>query len=293
MKKTLLFIFFSFIFFIPAPTSAATLSLRAVPSLAGIGKIVEITVLLNSNVSVNAFSGTLHFSKKTLTPITTSDGNSIISMWITRPKITTGAITFAGATPGGFLGKNGVLFKVLFKTKTLTPTKLFLTGVHILRNDGVGTKEKVTLVPINLKITTQPTANFKVPSDTFPPEPFTVVLGHSLSLFKGKYYLAFSTVDKNSGIDYYEATETRLPPWLVAPVWKRVTSPYVIHNQHLTSDISIKVFDRAGNERTSVFPRRHLLSNDEWLLLGSILLSIGLAVLWRKYRTKSHHHPII
>lgn len=283
MKKILYSILFIFVIFLPKIASAATLSVHAVPAVVGVGKMVEITVLINSNVSVNAFSGALHFSQKSLKPIAVSDGNSIVSMWITHPKITAGAITFAGVTPGGFSGKNGILFKVFFKTTSAHNAQLTLTNVQILRNDGAGTKEKVTFIPIILKISTQSGATFKVPTDTVPPEPFTAILGHSPALFSGKYYLAFSTVDKSSGVDYYEVAETRLPLWLMAPVWKRVTSPYVIHDQNFTSDILIKAVDRAGNERTSIFPRQHLLSSNEWLMLGGIIFLLGV-VLWRRYR---------
>lgn len=293
MKKILYSVLFLSIILLPKIASAATISMHAVPSQVGVGKTVEVTLFVSSNVPINAFSGTLHFSQKTLTPIAVNDGNSIVSMWITHPKITKGAITFAGVTPGGFSGRDGILFKALFKTTSAQNTQLTLTNVQMLRNDGAGTKEKVTLTPIILKISAQSSASFKASVDTVPPEPFTPVLGHSPSLFKGKYYLAFSTVDKNSGIDYYEVAETRFPLWLVAPVWKRATSPYVIHNQNLTSDIIIKAIDRDGNQRISIFPRKYLLSNDEWLILGGILLLIGLAVLWCKYRTRFHHHPVI
>lgn len=255
----------------PALASAATLSLSAQPATVGVGSTVQITVLINSDISVNTFAGTLHFPQNLLTPIAVSDGNSVVSMWITHPKIGTGDITFAGTTPGGFSGRSGVLFSALFRTTAVASAQFWLTHVQVLRNDGAGTSEPVTLTPMRITIAQGSHATFTGFADTAPPEPFTLYLGNSPQLFGGKYYLAFAAVDKNSGVDHYEVAETRWPQWLVAPVWRRTDSPYVISDQYLTSDVLVKAVDRAGNERLSIFPRRHLVRPDEWLALCGIL----------------------
>lgn len=266
----------------PALASAATLSLSAQPATVGVGTVVRVTVSIDSVIPVNAFSGTLHFPPSLLAPIAVSDGDSIISMWITHPATTTGSVVFAGATPGGFSGRNGRLFSVLFRTIAAGNAPLSLADTHVLRNDGAGTNEPATLVPADISIAQGSRAAFTEPADTAPPEPFMQYLGRSPQLFDDQYYLAFAAVDKESGIDHYEAAETRWPRWLVAPVWEKADSPYVIHDQYLTSDVLIKAVDRAGNERLSVFRRRHLMRPDEWLALCGILLV--WAVFWYRQR---------
>lgn len=266
----------------PMAASAATVSLHAQPTPVGVGGLVQVTLSLDSAVSVNAFSGILNFPSNLLIPVSVSDGSSIVSIWITHPATTTKNIAFAGITPGGFSGRGGTLFKVLFRTTAAVDATLSLTNVQILRNDGAGTNEPVTLVPVTISIAQESSATFVEAPDKAPPEPFVAYLGRSPQLFKNEYYLAFTAVDKNSGIDHYEVAETRWPLWLVTPVWRRVDSPYVIHDQYLTSDIFIKAFDRAGNERTSLFSRRNLIRPNEWLVLYIMLLVLAAFGFYRR-----------
>src|SRR5665811_2162380 len=99
----------------------------------------SVDVLLTSTMPVNAFSGTLSYSK-TLEPVAISDGNSIINLWITHPTVpATGApISFAGVTPGGFSGDGGILFSVIFRATAAGTASVALGSIQILRNDGKG-----------------------------------------------------------------------------------------------------------------------------------------------------------
>ncbi|MBU6490737.1 cohesin domain-containing protein [Patescibacteria group bacterium] len=284
MKKIFYALIAIFTFSFPAFVFAATLSIRVQPSVVGVGQTLQVTIFLNSVTPVNAFSGTLRFPTDTLTPTAVSDGNSIVSAWITHPTIGgTGDITFAGVTPGGFSGKGGALFSALFKTTAATYAHIMLTDVRVLRNDGKGTSEPVTLIPADVTVTSASQATFTEPSDTAPPEPFTLYLGNSPQLFNGRYYLVFAAVDKGSGVDHYEVAETRWPEWLIAPVWTRTDSPYLIRDQYLTSDVLIKAVDRAGNERISIFPRQNFLRAREWLIACGIL-ALFVGVLWYRRR---------
>lgn len=269
---------------LPAAASAATISLQAVPTHVGAGDVVRVDVLLDSAIPTNAFSGTLLYSK-TLEPIAVSDGNSIVNLWVTHPTISSSnaAIPFAGITPGGFSGNTGMLFSVLFRAKASGAADISLRDIEVLRDDGAGSKEPVTTKQVVLSISSKSSGGYVEPADTTPPEPFTANLGTDPQLFGGRSYLAFTAVDKGSGIDQYSVAESRLPSFLFRffpLVWKEVVSPYALADQNLTSTIYIKAVDRAGNERASVYPPQHLFTVYEEAVLLAILIGV-VFLFWR------------
>jgi len=269
---------------LPMTGSAATLSISVTPAQIGVGDEMLVTVLLDSAIPTNAFSGTLVIPPDILETIGVVDGNSIINMWITRPTVSsdTGTIAFAGITPGGFSGNDGTLFSVLVRAKMSGTARLSLKDSVLLRNDGEGGEELVVAQPYTISVKNTALGGYIEPEDVTAPEPFTAHQGVDPELFDGQAYLAFTAVDKGSGIDQYVLTETRLPAFLLQffPLrWATVSSPYVLGDQHLTSTIYIKALDRAGNERLSVFPPQHLLTVYEKYLVVGILLIVVL--LWQ------------
>lgn len=75
------------------------------------------------------------------------------------------------------------------------------------------------------------------------PESFTPIVASDPSIYDGKYFLVFSTVDKNSGIDHYEVREGIWGEYAVA------SSPYLIMDQTLSKNLYIVAIDKAGNKR--------------------------------------------
>lgn len=267
----------------PAVSSAATLILSANPVAIGKGDTVEVTLTVDSDASVNTFSSTLLYPTDILVPIAINDGSSIVSVWLTRPSVTDGVpFTFAGFTPGGFSGRNGKLFSIVFKAMSAGSVKISLTDVAVLRNDGVGTKEVTVAQPLSLVIAQKATGGFTEPADTFPPEPFSVYLGEDTQLFNGEKYLVFTTVDKGSGMDFYEVAEKRFP--FIPLAWQKTDSPYRMSNQYLTSDVYLKAVDRVGNERVIVFHRQHMLRSYEWGIFGMLIVLVAFWY-WRRTRT--------
>lgn len=276
--------FLTFLFLsLPTGVSAATISLRATPARAGAGDIMRIDIILDSAVPTNAFSGTVSYSMATLEPIAASDGNSLINIWITHPTISAAGtpITFAGITPGGFSGNGGTLFSIVFRAKAAGTANVFLKDVEVLRNDGAGGNEPVTLQPFTLSVGPKPLGGYLEPVDHTPPEPFATYLGNDPQLFNGRDYVVFMSVDKDSGVDRYAVAESRLPSFLhrfFPPSWQTTTSPYVVADQNLTSTVYVKAVDRAGNERLSIYPPRHFFTAYENIVLLVIL--IGVVLLW-------------
>ncbi len=274
------------LFLLPATASAATISFQAVPVHVGVGDVVRVNILLDSAIPTNAFSGTVSYSAATVEPIAISDGNSIVNLWVTHPTVpATGVvIPFAGITPGGFSGNAGTLFSILFRAKALGLADISIGNVEVLRNDGAGSKEPVTIKQFALSIGSKPSGGYVEPADTTPPEPFTAYLG-SDSQFSGESYLVFMAVDKGSGIDHYAVAESRLPSFLfpLFPLaWHTAASPYVLADQNLTSTVYIKAVDRAGNGRLSIYPPSHLFTVYEKVVLIVILVGV-VFLFWRRW----------
>jgi hypothetical protein len=93
-------------------------------------------------------------------------------------------------------------------------------------------------------------------------------------VFDGNYYVVFSTVDKQSGLDHYEIFESG--------AWKAVSSPYKLRNQSLKGGVQIKAIDKAGNERLGDYvegsaPPRQAWPIAEYSLIGLFILAL---VVW-------------
>jgi len=281
MQKRTIF-FCALALFLPTAVSAATLSLQADPQYVGAGDIVHVGILVDSLIPVNAFSGTLTYSKTLLEPVAVSDGDSVVNLWITHPAVPTvgAAIPFAGVTPGGFSGSSGTLFSVLFRARSAGIAKISLADLQVLRNDGVGGKELVLSKPLSISIARKSLGGYTEPADTTPPEVFSAYLGTDPQVFDGRSYLVFAAVDKASGVDRYAVAESRVPAFLLMlfPLsWTTVAaSPIVLQDQNLTSTVYIRAIDRAGNERLSVFPPIHLFTAYEKAVLMGILIVVVL-----------------
>jgi hypothetical protein len=271
MKKIILLFLF-----LPAVASAATVQLVEDPVSPGAGDIVEVRVLLDSNTPVNAFSGALRYPEGwEVTGI--SDGGSIVSAWVERPAVQNGKVEFAGVTAGGFAGRNGTLFAVELRARTGV-ARFALEGLTVLRNDGAGTPEPTEASPLSFVVSSVPTGSFTEPADANPPEPFDA---YAVDI-DGSHALGFSAVDKGSGIDHYEISESRAPAWLVPQHWTVAASPYVFRDQYRTSDVYIKAIDRAGNTQITVVHREFVLRPIE-LLVGCMLIVCGsIIIFWRR-----------
>lgn len=280
--------------FVPASASAARISLEAEPASVGVGDVVKITVLLESAVPVNAFSGTVSYPNAALEPIDVIDGNSLVNVWVTRPNVTNanGLVPYAGITPGGFSGTGGTLFSLLFRAKRAGEARVFLEEVEVLRNDGAGGNEPTRISSLTFSISPTPVGGYIESPDKTPPEPFTIYEGTDPSLFEGHPYIVFAAVDKGSGVDRYEVVETRTPSWLhrfFPPSWTEAASPYELRNANPTQSVYVKAVDRAGNERLATFPPWRLFTGYELLLL--VILGVIALLSYRGWGRRFSTNP--
>ena len=263
------------LFLVPSAVFAATLTLTPTPASVGVGDTVLVTLLVDSTDSVNAFSGALTYPKN-LVPLSVSDGNSIVALWITPPTISREGIAFAGAVPGGFAG-TGKIFAVLFRATSAGAADVVLNDPKVLLNDGNGTPALVTASPLSLTVAAVSTGGYVAQKDTTAPEAFTPLLELGPD---DKYYLDFSTVDKISGVDHYEVAEHR-PLSSLAPVFSVASSPYMLRDQYRVSDVLVRAVDASGNIRLEVYPHTHLLAPYEEALLVCILIAVAVFLYWR------------
>ena len=227
----------------------------------------RVEAILDSEEPINALEGEIFFADDYADLEAVSDGNSIINFWIKRPKATEeNHFEFAGVIPGGFKGRQGSLFTLVFKSKSrLNPGEKianFIVGKEVrgLVNDGQGSAAKLSLAPFDLAVPFDGAllsggqAGEVKPNDYYPPENFTPEIGRDPLVFAGKYFLVFGTQDKDSGVSYYEVKEG-------GRSFLRAESPYLLENQLLTERIFIRAVDYAGNVQiTATYPNGKTLT---------------------------------
>lgn len=250
--------------------------------------LVEVRIE-TENECINAVAGDLFFSQHLLEAIDFSRGNSILTLWPKLPVIDqkSGLISFSGGLPGGFCGflpgepgKPNLLGKIVFKTKKTETALLgkvgFLDTSQVLLNDGLGTPAKLTFKEADFTILPAKREIIKeewqvnLIEDNFPPEPFTVEVHQDPLIFEGKYFIIFSTTDKQTGLDYYEVKEGK-------GSWQRAESPYLLKDQSLKNKILVKAVDKAGNERIV----EHYTPSKQPIFFWLILIILaGFGVSW-------------
>ena len=227
---------------------------------------------------INTVKADLTFSQELLEIKDFSKGNSILTLWPEEPSFSnqTGKIYFLGGIPGGYSGKDGFLGKIIFKAnKEGEATVQIEEDSQVLLNDGLGTLAKLTTRGAIFRVLAEkrevPEDEWKkvLKKDKIPPDPFEIKIGKEATVFEGKYFIAFSTIDKQTGIDYYEVKEGKR-------VWEKAESPHLLEDQSLRSKISVKAVDKAGNERISeYFPPKKPFPY--WII---VLILVGIGVIW-------------
>ena len=283
---------FSFLFCLQA-AQAAELKLNAPASKIEAGQQAQVDLFLNSEAeSINAIEGKITFPAELLKLKEIRDGNTIVNFWLEKPKNdSSGSIVFSGITPGGFKGENGLIFSAIFETIKSGVAALRISEVRALLNDGQGSAAALDISPLQIVIseaTSSPKPVAIEVSDTLPPESFKPEIAQDQTVFNGKYFLAFATQDKGSGIARYEVRESRQKIFSFLYGWKEASIPYLLADQDLKSYIFVKAVDLAGNERMEVIsPEYPLLWYENYSVYIIIILSIFVfLILWKILRGK-------
>jgi hypothetical protein len=263
----LFFIFLLFGFF--KNVSAAELFCETERESYFLGDVLIIEAKINTEDEyINTVQTTLTWPKDILEIVDFNLGNSILTIQPDKPSINKeqGSVFFVGGIPGGFWGTKGLIAKLVFRAIKEGEGKIkFSNDSVVLLNDGLGTKTKVKTKDLNIKVLSGETGiardlwQEEKDADTIMPESFKPIISQDPNIFEGKYFLVFSTVDKQTGIDYYQVKEGE-------GEWVNAESPYLLKNQDQSSVIQVKAVDKAGNERIetiSFIPTKKKVSEEE------------------------------
>lgn len=250
--------------------------LLSVPLPVLAAEMFEVGFFLNTeNQDINAVEGTVSFAEPLLKLKEVRDGNSIINFWIERPSASNGKISFSGIIPGGYFGKKGLLFSLVFESRDEGRGAIAVETVRALLNDGQGTAAKTTTSSIQLSVSKAE------PADVTMPEAFEPVIASDPTIFDGKYFLVFSTQDKGEGVDRYEIQENK-KEGIQPEKWVIGRSPYVLTDQGLHGYIYVKAIDTSGNERIAMLPpQKPVLWYENFFIFGILILSVAVSILWK------------
>ena len=282
--------FVSVLCLLPWAVGAAVLYLEPAQGEYQLGDTFSVQVIIDTEKDcINTVKGEIDFSKDILETVNFTTGNSILTIWLEKPKINQnlGKISFVGGIPSGYCGplpgepgELDLLLKIFFKTKKEGMANLRLSEEsQVLLNDGFGTPAKLTLKAASYEVEPRKDRakdewQEELEKDDIPPESFEIEINQTPEIFEGKYFIIFSTTDKQTGIDYYEVKEGKKD-------WKRVESPYLLEDQSLQSIIKVKAIDKAGNERMAEYlpPKKPF---PYWLIVATI---VGLFIIgWVIYK---------
>jgi hypothetical protein len=308
IQNLLIILIISFIF-VPTVVFGAILYLEPEDGQYYLEDVFVVEIKINTEgEEINAIKVDLAFSQDVLEIKDFSQGNSILALWPEGPSFSnqTGKIHFIGGIPGGYSVEDGLLGKIIFRARETTQNGRrnyakveFLESSQVLLNDGLATPAKLTMKEAIFNILPE---KLEVPGDQWReelekddvrPEPFEIIIYQDPTIFEGKYFIIFSTVDKQTGIDYYEILEADKRGYRRGTTqkaeWEKGESPYLLEDQSLKSIIKVKVVDKAGNERIVEYLPSEKITWKYWLLWAIIiLLLLGVMFwLWKEY-TKKH-----
>jgi len=244
--------------------------------------------------SVNAIELHLTFDPREFSIESIDDGGSIVDMWVVPPTFSNdaGTIDLSGIIPGGITTANGKIVSLMVVPKGAAIVKGFsLVGGQVLLNDGKGTPAELSVK--NLPLSSAVTGNTSsAPPDFIAPDLFTPEVAKSPDIFDGKYFVSFVTTDQGSGMDHYEILEVPQGKGVGNIVsWQKASSPYLLTDQTLGSDIYVRAVDKAGNFRTVKIPAAHPVEslagrwNEAALAIGFGILLVGSSLIaWKRKR---------
>ena len=130
--------------------------------------------------------------------------------------------------------------------------------------------------------------------DSTPPVSFQPEIGQSSTVFMGKYFLSFVTVDEMSGIDHYEVSEIKIQSLIEQLFkkeeegeWKIAETLYLLEDQDLRSKIFVKAVDKTGNSKVAqIIPAYQINWKDVIAFIILLLIGKAIWVIMKKIRTR-------
>lgn len=300
--RRLFFLIIIVILFVPQIALAAVFGFSPNSGAYQQNKSATVAVVINTEgQSINAFSGKVSVPKSVAKIVSINDARSVSTFWVNRPVADNdGNITFRGVIPGGFKGSSGVLFEL--NLEILSQGSISITDIEALLNDGFGTPANTSSNKFSVEIQAQDDkaenqVDGQTPvitlEDLTPPELFVAQVVQDGLAFDGKWFVIFSTIDRESGLAYYEVQETKQKE-PDKDKWERAESPYVLKDQSRKSYVFIRAVNGSGKEQVVVIKPPIL---NAWYdiysnkfqagLLILVVFVAGLVYWWRNRRYKN------
>lgn len=243
----------------------------------GDGFVVQVKFDSGAN-KINAASGSLSASSG-LEIKDVRYGDSVLSLWPVMPKIDNGVLHFEGGVPGGWSGSDGLLLTAKVVAKVSGAQSIKVEGFKAFLNDGRGTElSSIMAKQLSLHIVkaggVAPKDVNLASEDKTGPELFAPIISHQRDVYDDKYFVSFQAVDKLSGVDHYDVSES---PFLLGIVGlksltKNAVNPVVLSYQYWPSRVVVTVYDKSGNSTFAAVRKPH----DIYVELALALFGLGL-----------------
>jgi hypothetical protein len=249
LKKIFLYVFLIFSIFFSSTMYAAELNLSPAQGSYAVGDTIKVRIVLSSpSQSANAVSGSLSFSKDTLSLTSISKSNSLVSLWAVEPSYsnTSGTADMEGVILSGYTGSNGTILTLTFKAKDTGTASIKFRTSSVLANDGQGSNILTSAGQASYTITAAKATPVVVKNDAPAPTTSTLPNIHIEEIKKKDVldlharFLVSSTGKKSKTIYHVELDD-------VPAVWDNQTNnifetPNLIKGTH-----TIKVYAEAND----------------------------------------------
>lgn len=286
MKKYFIIIFLLAIF-LAERASASDFLFTGAPAEIYQGDEIKINLVVDAGEKIiNTVGGRVIIPKNYFSVKEIIDGDSGINFWVEKPAAdASGEIIFSGIVPGGFSGRLNI-FSAILSANAPGEAEINIASTTALLNDGLGTADLVN--SFGARIAIKPKTDGRSPlavalDDNEPPEIFYPEIISSPSVYGGRQALIFSTADKKSGLDRYEILEKKIYRFaglsIPAGHWQKAESPYLLKDQNLKSEISVRAVDRRGNARLAIIAPSSPIFWYENILFWGIILLLALIIV--------------
>jgi hypothetical protein len=278
-KKIFIFTFFLLINLIFInKTFAAKLSITPSKDSVGTEEQFYVDLILDpEGQSFNAIKGDISFSEDNATFLRAEDGKSMVNLWVEKPKVIGGTISFAGLMSNGFEGVidpfdtthklPGLIIRLVFETKKPDQVNFYTSPFTLNKNDGQGTEFQVD--PISSSIKVENFINrYKYENNSGGTPELEAFISRDKNIFDNKYTLFFKASDKETGIKSVMIKEGRSN-------WEEVESPYLLRDQSRHSQITVQALNFSG---ASIIVNIDKIPYN-WNLLTKLILLVIISIV--------------
>ena len=254
------------------------------PPIVRAGDEFDAKVLIDSDVSLNAYTLALTFPTSSLKVVYFDDSHSLINIWQARPTLFEGGLVgFAGGSTAPFNGEKREIISIHFKVLKEGQAILEFQNPTVYLADGKGTPllPKASDFSISLVVTSAAIsgggASGAALKDKNPPEIQSLDI-ISDPFNPGQKLLSFSAVDAGSGINTYLVRSRK---WFSWSDWLVVQNPVLLPDGVWAVDF--KVLDNAGNASEKIAYEWTVLEYKiiEVLMVLVMVLAAALYTNWR------------